>query len=136
MKALVVVLLALSGVEGGLAALIPEQESRFVAIEIYAQTDGTPLAAWQIEILSNAKIVGVEGVDQPPYYDPAALEGGRIILAQFTTDPNPPAGRVLIARVHMMESGKTDYAAKVMAAASPGGARIAPRIDLVRVGGK
>ena len=128
MKALVLVL--------GLAALIPAQETRFVTIEVYAQTDGTPLAAWQIEIVSNAKIVGVEGVDQPPHYDPAALEGGRIILAQFSLAPNPPAGRVFVARVHMMESGRTDYVAKLMAAASPGGERIAPRIDLVRVGGK
>jgi hypothetical protein len=128
MKALVLIL--------GAAALIPAQETRFVAVEIYAQTDGTPLAAWQIEIQSQAKIVAVEGAKEPPHYDPAALQGGRIILAQFTTDPAPPAGRVFVARVHMMESGKTDYVATLMAAASPGGERIAPRIDLVRVGGK
>lgn len=120
----------------GLIAMIPEQESRFVAVEVYAETGATPLAAWQIEIHSDAKIVAVEGVQEPPYYDPAALQGGRIILAQFTTAPNPPAGRVLLARVHMMESGQTDYAARLMAAAAPGGERIAPRIDLVRVGGK
>jgi hypothetical protein len=103
MKALVVVL--------GLVALLPEQQTRFVAIEVYAQTDGKPLAAWQIEIQSDAKIVAVEGPKEPPYYDPAALQGGRIILAQFTTDPQPPAGRVFVARVHMMESGKSDYVA-------------------------
>ena len=120
----------------GLIALIPEQETRFVAIEVYAETGAAPLAAWQIEVRTDAKIVGVEGVQEPPFYDPAALQGGRIILAQFTTEPNPPAGRVLVARVHLMESGKTDYTAKLMAAASPGGERIAPRIDLVRVGGK
>ena len=120
----------------GLIALCPEQESRFVVVEVYAETGAVPLAAWQVEIVSNAKIVGVEGVQEPPYYDPAALQGGRIILAQFTTEPAPPAGRVLVARVHMMESGKTDYAARLMAAASPGGERIAPRIDLVRMGGK
>jgi len=128
MKALVLVL--------GLVALLPEQETRFVAVEVYAETDGKPLAAWQVEIQTDAKIVGVEGSKELPYYDPAALEGGRIILAQFTTDPNPPAGRVLVARVHMRESGKADYVAKLMAAAAPGGERIAPRIDLVRVGGK
>jgi hypothetical protein len=128
MKALVLVL--------GLVAFLPEQEIRFVAIEVYAETGGKPLAAWQVEIQSDAKIVGVEGPKEPPYYDPAALQGGRIILAQFSLDPNPPAGRVLVARVHMMESGRTDYVARLMAAASPGGERFAPRIDLVRVGGK
>jgi hypothetical protein len=135
MKGLVIVLLVLSGAEGGLVALLPEQESRFVAVEIYAQIDA-PIAAWQIELDCDAKIVAVEGVKDPPYYDPAALQGGRIILAQFTTEPNPPAGRVLLARVHLMESGKTDYTAKLMAAASPGGERISPKIDLVLVGGK
>lgn len=119
----------------GLIALLPAQETRFVSVEIYAQIDA-PIAAWQIELSCDAKIVGVEGFKEPPYYDPAALQGGRIILAQFTTDPDPPAGRVLVARVHMMESGRTDYVAKLMAAAAPGGERISPRIDLVRVGGK
>lgn len=135
MKAAMLVLLALSGVEGALVALFPEQEGRFVTVEIYAQIDG-PIAAWQIELDCGAKIVGVEGVAEPPYYDPAALQGGRIILAHFTTEPSPPGGRVLVARVHLMETGRTDYRATLMAAAAPGGERISPRIDLVRLGGK
>ena len=49
---------------------------------------------------------------------------------------NPPVGRVLVARVHLQETGKTDYTAKLMAAASPGGARIEPKIEIVRAGGK
>jgi hypothetical protein len=122
-----------------LAALIPAQETRFVAVDVYADSQGKGLAAWQIELEcreGQAKIVGVEGGDQPPYYDPAALQGGRIILASFTTEPRPPAGRVLVARVHLQETGKTDYAVTVMAAAAPGGERIEPKIDLVRTGGK
>ena len=117
-------------------ALVPEQETRFVAVDLYADTGGKPLVAWQIELETDAKIVGVEGGEKPPYYDPAALQGGRIILARFTTEPNPPSGRVLVARVHLQETGKTDYTARLMAAASPGGARIEPRIHVVRVGGK
>ena len=122
------------------AALLPEQEVRFVAVDLYADTAGKPLVAWQIELQCDAKIVGVEGGEKPPYYDPAALQGGRIILASFTTDPNPPAGRVLVARVHLQETGKTDstakYTATLMAAASPGGARIEPKIEIIRAGGK
>ena len=119
----------------------PEQaQVRFVAVDIFADTDGKGLAAWQIELdcdPSRAKIVGVEGAgEKPPYYDPAALQGGRIILASFSMEPQPPAGRVLVARVHLQETGKTDYAVKVMAAAAPGGERIEPKIDLVRTGGK
>ena len=63
-------------------------------------------------------------------------QGGRIILASFTTESRPPAGRVLVARVHLQETGHSDYAVKVMAAAAPGGERIEPKIDLVRAGGK
>ncbi|HVE38262.1 MAG TPA: hypothetical protein VNM14_00155 [Planctomycetota bacterium] len=131
MKALTLVL--------GLIALVPAKQAQFVAVDIYANSDGKGLAAWQIELdcdPSKAKIVGVEGGEKPPYYDPAALQGGRIILASFTTEPQPPAGRVLVARVHLQETGKTDYAVKVMAAAAPGGERIEPTIDLVRTGGK
>jgi len=124
MKALVVVL--------GLIALLPEQESRFVTVDLYAQID-SPIAAWQVELDCDAKIVGVEGPLNPPYYDPAALQGGRIILAQFTTEPNPPAGRVVLARVHLMETGRTEYVARLMTAAAPGGERISPRIDVVRM---
>jgi len=131
MKSLVAVL--------ALVALTPAQEIRFVAVDIFAETKGRELAAWQIELEcdpAQAKIVAVEGRETPPYYDPAALQGGRIILAAFTTEPHAPAGRVLIARVHLQETGKTDYRVKVMAAASTGGERIEPTIDLVRRGGK
>ena len=131
MKALMIVL--------GLAALVPARQVEFVAVDIYANSDGKGLAAWQIELdcdPARAKIVGVEGGEKPPFYDPAALQGGRIILASFSTEPHPPAGRVLVARVHLEEIVKTDYAVKVMAAAAPGGERIEPKIDLVRRGGK
>lgn len=127
-----------------LIALIPAQQPqpqlRFVAVDVYADAGAKGLAAWQIELdcdPSRAKIVGVEGVgEKPPYYDPAALQGGRIILAAFTTEIQAPAGRVLIARVHLQETADTDYRVKVMAAAATGGERIEPTIDLVRRGGK
>jgi len=131
MKALTLVL--------SLIALTPAQQVQFIAVDVYADSGGKGLAAWQIELdcdPAKAKIVGVEGGEKPPYYDPAALQGGRIILASFTTEPRPPAGRVLVARVHLQETGKTEYAVKVMAAAAPGGERIEPKIDLVRAGGK
>jgi hypothetical protein len=131
MKALTLVL--------GLIALIPAKQVQFVAVDIYANSDGKGLAAWQIELdcdPAKAKIVGVEGGEKPPYYDPAALQGGRIILASFSTEPNLPTGRVLVARVHLQETGTTEYSVKIMAAAAPGGERIEPKIDLVRTGGK
>jgi hypothetical protein len=126
----------------GLLALLPKQDPqlRFVTVEVYAQTKDRPLAAWQIEVEcdpARAKIVGVEGNgEKPPYYDSAALQGGRIILASFTMEPHPPAGRVLVARVHLEETGRTDYSVKLMAAASPGGERFEPMVEIIRAGGK
>jgi hypothetical protein len=121
---------------------VPAQQSavRFVAVDVYANTGTSPLAAWQIEVNcdpSQAKIVGVEGVgDKPPYYDPAALEGGRIILANFSTESELPSGRVLVARIHFQETGSPVYTPTLMAAAAPGGERLEPTIELIRAGGK
>jgi len=79
-------------------------------MDIYADTGGKPLAAWQIELEcdpAKAKIVGVESVGKkPPYYDPAALMGGRIILANFSTEQTLPSGRVLVARVPPAGDGR------------------------------
>jgi hypothetical protein len=122
------------------AAPARQSAPRFVALDVYADTGGRPLAAWQIELScdpSQAKIVGVEGAgEKPPYYDPAALMGGRIILADFSTEPSLPSGRVLVARVHFQETGSPTYTPTLMAAAAPGGERFAPRIEIVRAGGK
>lgn len=125
-----------------LLACVPKQAApvRFVAVDIYADTGNRPLAAWQIELVcdpAQARIVGVEGAgDRAPYYDPAALQGGRIILASFSTEPALPSGRVLVARVHLQETGSPVYTPTVMAAAAPGGERLDPKIELIRQGGK
>jgi len=113
---------------------------RFVALDVYVDTGGKPLAAWQFELAGAATIVGVEGGEAPfreaPHYDPAALQGGRIVVAAFTLDPNPPGGRVRIARLHMEERGVVDYAPRLIAAGAPGGGRLEAKIEIVRTGGK
>ncbi len=113
---------------------------RFVALDVYVDTGGKPLAAWQFELACPAAIVGVEGgtvpFAEPPYYDPAALQGGRIVVAAFTLDPNPPGGRIRIARLHMEERGAVDYAPRLIAAGAPGGGRLEAKIEIVRTGGK
>lgn len=121
-----------------LALFLPRQESRFVAYDVVVETDGRPLAAWQLEVRSNAKIVGIEGGEptsyaKAPYYDPAALEGGRVVLAAFTTEA-APSGRLRIARIHMLEEGRAEYAPRLLVAAGPDGGRYDARLSLVRVG--
>ena len=124
----------------------PEEDAvRFSAIDVYADAGEKGLAAYQIEILcaeARSRIVGVEGGEtkhysEAPYHDPAALQGGRIIIGAFTTEEKPPAGRTRVARIHFQETGPGEprYTARLMAAASPGGARVDAKIDLLRTGG-
>jgi hypothetical protein len=125
------------------------QDARFVAIDIYVDAGDRALAAYQIEITAGdatergTRIVGVEGGEpqcfaSPPYYDPKALEGRRIIVAAFTTDPDAPRGKMRVARLHFFEerSGEIDYRAEAIAAAAPGGERIPVRIEIRPAGAK
>ena len=126
-----------------LVLLAPTQDAtvRFTYVDLVVDSAG-PLAAWQVELTAeHAKIVGVEGGDAAayaaaPYYDPVALQQGRIIVAAFTTDAKAPAGRVRVARIHFEVRGNPDYSARLVAAAAPGGERLADaRLTLVRAGG-
>lgn len=114
--------------------------NRFVAVDVYVEAGDKKLAAWQIEIGTDdrAAIVGVEGGEpavyrEPPTYDPAALQGGKIVLAAFTTG-DAPSGRVRVARLHLMESAKVDLVGKLTAAGAPGGARFDAKVILERMG--
>jgi len=64
--------------------------------------------AWQVP-LGMASIVGVEGGDgvfQPaPYYDPAALQQHRIVVAGFSLADALPTGRTRVARLHLHLTG-------------------------------
>jgi len=116
----------------------------FEAVEVYLDTGDRPLAAFQFELTDptgSARIVGVEGgahpaFAEPPYYDPAALEGGRIIIAAFSTDPNLPTGRTRIATLHMLtEAGRSpEYKIKVEVAADTEGRELGRRavVDWIR----
>ncbi len=99
---------------------------RFTTVDVVIDSADKPLAAWQVELKAtsgNVKIVGVEGGDHrnvyrdPPYYDPAALAGGRIILASFTTGDTAPKGRIIVARVHLQSDGEYQLVASTTAAA-------------------
>lgn len=107
----------------------------FTAVDVYVDSP-KPLAAWQLEIRTSATIVGVEGGEpkcwaEPPFYDPKALQSGRILLAAFTTDAAPPSGRIRVARLHLQGTG--DFSAKEVVAAAPGGARMDVKVELARV---
>ena len=119
---------------GGSPADTPagENGSRFETVDIFIAGD-TPLAAYQIEVIvdGQASVVGVEGgvapFVEPPLYDPAALAGGRIIIAAYDVVGALPAGRHRVATLHMhIAGGSVDYRIAIQAAAGVDGRRIVP----------
>jgi len=72
-------------------------QTRFLAVDVFIDPQGEPLAAYQIEITGEpgVKFVGVEGGNHPefrkaPFYDPKALQGERLIVGAFATGKTAP----------------------------------------------
>ncbi len=88
-----------------------EGRTRFCAMDIFLNSKGTPLAAYQLEFaVTNgpARIVGIEGGEHaafrhPPFYDPKAMQHERVIIAAFTTAPAQqlPTGKTRVATIHL-----------------------------------
>ena len=104
---------------------------RFRPIDIVIDADHA-VAAYELEVVvvsGDATITGVEGgdapLDEPPYYDPAALERGRIIIAAFSTTDTLPQGQHRVATIHFRESGsEPHYEVRVRVAADADGNRL------------
>jgi hypothetical protein len=106
----------------------------FKPIAVYIDSGGESLAAYQFELITKAgqvKIVGVEGGEHkafanPPYYDPAALQHDRIIIAAFNTSKDLPKGRTRVATLHMQITGDTEpqYEIKLTVVANADGKKI------------
>src|SRR5262245_23734544 len=120
-------------------------DARYVPWAIELDVGATPVAAYQVELRvrsGDAAIVGVEGgtsdgFRDPPYYDPRALAGGRIILAAFDTEASLAPGRRRVATVHMREVGPTpSYELALIAAAAPDGSPAVPGVHLVSAEGE
>ena len=104
---------------GWTAADQPQGPSvRFQAVAVFVETDDAPLAAYQLDLQSttgNVRIVGIEGGEHPafadpPYYDPAAIQGDRVIIGAFSMAPaeSLPMGRTRIATIHVQVSGDSE----------------------------
>jgi hypothetical protein len=109
---------------------------RFDTIDVFIDPKGQPLAAYQFELAAKAgvvKIVGLEGnaalpFNDPPYYDPAAMQRDRVIVAAFSTadEGKLPHGKVRVATVHVQIEGsaKPAYELKLNVAGNPAGDEI------------
>ena len=119
-----------------------ELKTRFAPVHVYLDSGDKPLAAYQFELKAVAgriKIVGVEGGEHPafqeaPYYDPAALMNGRIIIAAFNTGADLPQGRTRIAIIHLQILGdvEPEYDLKLTTAADAEDHEISAQLDLER----
>ncbi len=117
------------------------QEVRFAHADLYLDPGELALHAWQVELVDpsgRARLVGVEGGEdavwaEPPHYDPAALKGGRVILAAFTLDGGP-RGRQRVARVHLAVEGPApvDFEIELQAAAGERGVLTAVNVELIQ----
>jgi hypothetical protein len=95
----------------GAHSAAPPQEpaaATFAAYDVFVDAGDQALGAYQFEWhvrRGAAQIVGVEGgaaaFAGAPFYDPAALQGGRIVIAAFSTAADLPVGRTRVARVHL-----------------------------------
>ena len=118
----------------------------FRAVDLILETD-RPLAAYQIELFDRnhaARIVGIEGnpdlpFQNPPYYDPEAMAGDRVILGGFSTAAldRLPTGRFRVATVMVQTTGGTpQWTLRLTAAATADGRPMDANLFLVETGNR
>lgn len=93
-------------------------QTHFSTVDILLDSGDNTLAAYQLEFKATAgdvKIVGIEGgehptFNEPPFYDPKAMQQQRVILASFNTADadDLPTGRTRIATIHLHVTGETE----------------------------
>lgn len=110
------------------AAVVPA--TRFTYVDLMVDSKDKVLAAYQIEFAAeggHALVVGIEGGEHaafanPPYYDSAAMQHERVIVAAFNIGKDLPKGKTRVVRIHLMIEGKTpEFAVKLVAAADADG---------------
>ncbi len=127
---------------GWATAQPPTPHVRFQALHVLVDTGGEPLAAYQLDLRAttgNVRIVGIEGGEHrlfanPPYYDPTAIQGDRVIIGAFSTAEvgSLPTGRTRIATIHLQITGdrQPEYDAQLSVAAAADGGPILGRLIL------
>jgi hypothetical protein len=106
----------------------PPADVSFTYVDVFVDSHGVPLAAYQFELRAtggDVKLVGVEGGEhaafaKPPYYDTRALLNNRIVIAAFNTGADLPSSKTRVARLMVrVADGRTPkYDVKLQVAAS------------------
>lgn len=123
---------------------VAEQSVRFGAVDVFVDPQGQPLAAYQIEIDAEplgVELVGIQGGDaaafrDPPYYDPRALMGGRIVIAAFNLGKDLPSQKTRVATlmVRIPADARPKYLARLQVAASSDARLIHANVSVVEQG--
>ena len=129
-----VMLLVAGAQQPGQDRIAPASGPRFSTVDVFVDSGKEALAAWQVEFKATAgavEIVGIERGDNkdfqdPPYYDPAAMQKSRIVVGAFNVTENLPMGKTRVARLHLQISGAQQpaYAVKLMVAGNKEGKSI------------
>ncbi len=119
-KPLLLVCVIALGCLSAAPATAPISGPSFRTLRVLVDPRGKPMAAWQVEVVAegDVKVVGVEqgaarGFSDPPYYDPAAMAGGRIVVGAYSLQKDLPAGRTHVATLHVRVGGADDVKCKV-----------------------
>jgi hypothetical protein len=107
----------------------------FRSVHVLVDPHAYALAAYQIELFadpSRVTLVGIEGGEHlafnaPPYYDLAALNHNRVILAAFSTSSDLPTTKTRVATLHVRVIGDdpVTWSAKLITAADATGQTLA-----------
>lgn len=125
------------------AAWTVAAEARFEAVDVIVDSPDAPLATYQFEFMAPAgvSIVGVESGEhaayrEAPYYDAAALMGGRIIVGALGDGTDLPTGPTRVARLHLRIEGGAEprYECVLRVAADADAKRIGNAAITVREG--
>ena len=122
--------------------LLQAGAAEFAVFDVFLDTQGEPLAAYQLKILDRnaaVKIISVEGgahasFGEAPKFDPKAIQRDVIKLAAISLDASEklPTSRVRVASLHVQIGAGLipDWDAIVERAGRPGGQRISAEISI------
>ena len=138
---IVLMLSALAGAQERTTTTPTSSAARFTSVELFVDPHGDALGAYQVEFVADparVTLVGIEGGEhpayaQPPYYDPKALSGNRVILAALSTASDLPAARTRVATLHLRVAAGHDqptYQAKLEVAGNREGKPIAADVTV------
>ena len=113
----------------------------FATVEVFIDAGDEALAAYQLmfnaDDAGSVRIVGIEGgahpvFAEPPYYDPAAMQSERVVIAAFSTADAEglPRGATRVATIHVQYTGGTApvFETALDVAATVGGREIDAKI--------